>query len=83
MLVNAKYELQPFDAVEALLRHPEDAGRPRTLVAFVGRDLAMGEHAASVLKHAAAHLSRAAAAAKFKGKSGTSLEILAAPGAPA
>lgn len=83
MLVNAKYELQPFDAAEALLRQPEDAGHPRTLVVFVGRDLAMGERAASVLKDAAAHLSRAAAAAKFKGKSGTSLEILAAPGAPA
>jgi len=83
MLVNAKYELQPFDAAEALLRHPEEEGHPRTLVAFVGRDLAMGERAASVLKDAAAHLSRAAAAAKFKGKSGTSLEVLAAPGAPA
>jgi leucyl aminopeptidase len=83
MLVNAKYELQPFDAAEALLRQPEEEGRPRTLVAFVGRDLAMGERAASILKDASAHLSRAAAAAKFKGKSGTSLEVLAAPGAPA
>ncbi|MBM3563877.1 MAG: leucyl aminopeptidase [Alphaproteobacteria bacterium] len=83
MLVNAKYELEPFDAAEALLRHPEEEGRPRTLVAFVGRDLAMGERAASVLKDAAPHLTRAAAAAKFKGKSGTSIEILAAPGAPA
>ncbi len=83
MLVNAKFELQPFDAAEALLRHPEEEGRPRTLVAFVGRDLAMGAHAASVLKDAAPHLARAAAAAKFKGKSGTSIEILAAPGAPA
>lgn len=83
MLVNAKYELQPFDAAEALLRQPEEAGQPRTLVAFVGRDLAMGERAASFLTDAAAHLARAAAAAKFKGKSGTSLEILAAPGAPA
>jgi leucyl aminopeptidase len=83
MLVNAKYELQPFDAAEALLRHPEEEGHPRTLVAFVGRDLAMGERAASILKDAVPHLARAAAAAKFKGKSGTSIEILAAPGAPA
>ncbi|MGD9542832.1 MAG: leucyl aminopeptidase [Methylocystis sp.] len=83
MLVNAKFEVQPFDAAEALLRQPEEEGHPRTLVAFVDRGLAMGERAASILKDAAAHLARAAAAAKFKGKSGTSLEVLAAPGAPA
>lgn len=81
--VNARFELQTFHDAEALLRHPEEAAQPRTLVVFVGRDLAMGSSASANLKDAASHISRAAAAAKFKGKSGSSLEILAAPGVPA
>jgi len=83
MLSNAKFELVTFHDAEALLRQPEDPAHPRTLVVFVGRDLAMGEKASALLKEAAAHVSRAAAASKFKGKSGSSLEILAPPSVPA
>ncbi|MEF3365425.1 leucyl aminopeptidase [Methylocystis sp. 9N] len=83
MLSHAKFELATFHDAEALLRQPEDPAQPRTMVVFVGRDLAMGGSASAFLKDAASHISRAATAAKFKGKAGSSLEILAAPGVPA
>src|SRR5208283_4036756 len=61
---------------------PEEAGQPRTLVAFIGAELALGEIAKGILAEAQPQISRAAAAAKFSGKSGTTLEILAPAGLP-
>ncbi len=83
MSLSAKYEVLSFDAAEAALRTPEEAGRPRTLVVFAGADLALGDRAKALLKDALAQLERAAAAAKFKGKSGSSFELLAPSGVPA
>ncbi|PPD44132.1 MAG: leucyl aminopeptidase, partial [Methylocystis sp.] len=83
MTLNAKFEVLSFDEAEAALRAPEDAGRPRNLVVFAGTELALAERAAALLKDAKAQIDRAAAAARFKGKSGSSLEILAPVGVPA
>ena len=83
MSLNARYDALSFDDAEAALRHPEEAGRPRTLVVFAGPDLAMGDRTKVLLKDALPQIERAAAAAKFKGKTGSSLEILAPHGAPA
>ena len=83
MSLNAKFDALSFDDAEALLRHPEEAGRPRALVVFAGAELSMGERAKALLKDAAPQIERAAAAAKFKGKAGSCLEILAPHGAPA
>ncbi len=83
MTLNAKIEVLSFDEAEAALRAPEDASRPRTLVVFAGTDLALGGRAKAVLTDAQAQFERAAAAAKFKGKSGSALEILAPAGVPA
>ncbi|QGM98548.1 leucyl aminopeptidase [Methylocystis parvus] len=83
MSLNAKFEVLSFDESEAALRAPEEAGRPRALVIFVGTDLALGDRAKALLKDAKAQIDRAAAVAKFKGKSGSALEILAPAGVPA
>jgi leucyl aminopeptidase len=83
MSLNAKLEVLSYDEAEAALRAPEDATRPRTLVVFAGTDLAMSNRAKALLDEAQTQIERAAAAAKFKGKSGSSLEILAPVGVPA
>jgi len=83
MTLNAKYEVQTFDEAEAQLRAPEAADKPRTLVVFAGSELAMADRVKAMLKDAQPQIARAAAAANFKGKSGSSLEILAPHGAPA
>ena len=54
-----------------------DAG---TLVVFAAADLAMGPKATALTEPASASLKRAAESAKFKGKSGSTLDLLA-PGA--
>lgn len=83
MTLSMKFDAQPFEEAEAILRHPEDPARPRTLVVFAGGDLALGVRVKALLKEAEGHIARAAAATKFKSKSGASLEILAPPGVPA
>ncbi len=83
LLLSGKYDVQPFDAAEALLREPEEEARPRTLVVFAGKDGKLGARANAILKDAATAIARALAAAKFKGKSGSAVELLAAPGVPA
>ncbi len=80
MSLNAKLEVLSYDEAEAALRAPEDVSRSRTLVVFAGTDLAMSDRVKELLKEAQAQIGRAAAAAKFKGKSGSSLEILAPVG---
>jgi leucyl aminopeptidase len=83
MSLNARFDALSFDDAEALLRHPEEAGRPRALVVFAGPELAMGDRTKALLKDALPQIERAAAAAKFKGKTGASVEILAPHGVPA
>jgi leucyl aminopeptidase len=82
MSADVKLELLSFDDARARIAAPEEAGQPRALVAFVGAELALGEVAKSVLAEAQSQITRAAAAAKFSGKSGTALEILAPAGLP-
>jgi leucyl aminopeptidase len=83
MSLNAKIEVLSFDDAETALRAPEEAGKPRTLVVFAGADLALSDRTRALLKDAQDQIDRAAAAAKFKGKSGSALEILAPVGVPA
>jgi leucyl aminopeptidase len=83
MSLNAKFEVLSFDDAEAALHAPEEACRPRTLVVFAGAELAMGGRAGALLGDARAQIERAAAAAKFKGKTGSALEILAPAGVAA
>ena len=82
MSADVKLELLSFDDARVRIAAPEEAGQPRALVAFVGAELALGEVAKGVLAEAQSQISRAAAAAKFSGKSGTTLEILAPAGLP-
>jgi leucyl aminopeptidase len=83
MTLNVKFEVISFDDAEAALGAPEDAARPRTLVIFAGNDLALGERTRATVKDAQPQIERAAGAAKFKGKTGSSLEILAPVGVAA
>ena len=51
------------------------AAEPRTLVVFAGADLAFGKETASLLGDSVEHIKRAAAAASFKGKASSVLEM--------
>ena len=62
------------------VRRPAAARSGDTLVVFVGADLAPTPAAAEVLGQAAACIAPAAAAARFKGKAKTALDILAPAG---
>lgn len=83
MTLNVKYEAVTFDAAADRLRGAGEAGRTRTVVVFAGPELAMAGSAKNLLKSAADQIARASAAAKFKGKSGSCLEILAPAGVEA
>ena len=80
MTLNMKFDAVAFDAAAARARAAEEAGRPRTLVVFVGKELAMADAAKALLAGASEQITRAAAAARFKGKAGSALEILAPAG---
>ena len=80
MTLNVKFDAVAFDAAGARARAAEEAGRPRTLVVFAGKDLALADAAKALLAGASEQIVRAAAAAKFKGKAGSVLEILAPAG---
>ncbi len=82
MSLDVKFELLPFDDAKSRLATPEDGARPRTLVVYSGSELAFGEQTKALLHDASAQIARAAAFAKFTGKSGTALEILAPAGLP-
>ncbi|WP_395697750.1 leucyl aminopeptidase [Methylocella sp.] len=72
-----------FVALDALKLAPQPGGAEPigTLAVFVGPDLALGEKTRKLLgAEAEALLRRAAAAAKFKGKASSALEILAPAG---
>jgi leucyl aminopeptidase len=80
MSLNVNFEILSFDEAKARLAAAGSGEKPLTLVVFAGDDLNLGPCARETLKETQAQLSRAAAAAKFKGKSGTSLEIYAPQG---
>ncbi len=82
MSAEVKFEPLSFDDVKSRLAGPEDKASPRTLVVFAGADLAFGAAAKGLLAGAADQIARAAAYAKFTGKSGSALEILAPAGLP-
>jgi leucyl aminopeptidase len=82
MSVDVKFEPLSFDDAKSRLAGPEDKASLRTLVVFAGADLALGEAAKTLLAPAADQIARAAAYAKFTGKSGSALEILAPAGVP-
>ncbi len=82
MSAEVKFEPLSFDDVKSRLAGPEDKASPRTLVVFAGAELAFGEAAKALLAGAGDEIARAAAFAKFTGKSGSALEILAPAGVP-
>jgi leucyl aminopeptidase len=82
MSAEVKFEPLSFDDVKSRLAGPEDKASPRTLVAFAGPELAFGAATKALLAGAADQIARAAAYAKFTGKSGSALEILAPAGLP-
>jgi leucyl aminopeptidase len=66
--------------VGALLSKPEEKAKPRTLIVFAGAELAFGSATKALLAESEAEIARAAGFAKFTGKSGSTLEILAPSG---
>ncbi len=82
MSLDVKFELLSHDDAKSRLAEPEDKARPRTLVVFAGADLAFGEATGTFLQDARDEIARAAAFAKFTGKSGSALEMLAPHGVP-
>ena len=80
MTLTMKFDAVAFDAVAARIQAAEEVGRTRTLVVFAGKDLSLADKTRSLLAGVHEQITRAAAAAKFKGKSGTALEILAPAG---
>ncbi|GAC1329165.1 MAG: leucyl aminopeptidase [Beijerinckiaceae bacterium] len=69
-----------FVAFDGVRPQPSAEGGPSTLVVFAGDDLALAAKTREILGTAAARYERAAAAANFKGRSGSSLDILAPEG---
>jgi leucyl aminopeptidase len=82
MSADVKFEPLSFDDAKARLAAPEDAAKPRTLVVFADAELALGAVAKGLLGDAEAQIVRAASFAKFSGKAGSALEILAPVGIP-
>ncbi len=80
MSLNAKIEVLSLDDAAARLSAAEEAGKPRALALFVGAGLAFGARAKTLLEGLEEEIARAAAAAKFKGKAGSSFEIHAPRG---
>jgi len=79
MSLNAAIELLSFADAAARLA---GASAPGALVVFAGPDLSFGDKAREALAPALEQIGKAAAAAKFKGKPGSSLEILAPAALP-
>lgn len=80
MTLNVNFEAVAPNVVAARLQTAEEPGRPRSLVVFAGKDLTLADVAKSLLTGVQEQISRAAAAAKFKGKVGSALELLAPAG---
>ncbi|WP_400769320.1 leucyl aminopeptidase [Methylosinus sporium] len=83
MSAYVKIETVSFgEAERRLATASEDGGKPLVLVAFAGAKLRFGSESETILKEALPQLTRAAAAAKFTGKRGTSLDLYAPQGLP-
>ena len=80
MSVDVKFEPLSLDDAKNRLAVPEDKASPRTLVVLCGAELALGATTKALLADASEQIERAAAYAKFTGKSGSALEILAPAG---
>ncbi|MBY6241491.1 leucyl aminopeptidase [Methylosinus sp. Sm6] len=81
MSPNVKFEVVNFgEAERRLAAAPAEGERPITLIAFVGAKLALGGETSTILRDAEPQIARAAAAAKFAGKRGTSLDLYAPAG---
>ncbi|HXY58186.1 MAG TPA: leucyl aminopeptidase [Methylocystis sp.] len=80
MSLEVSVELAPIGEAAARVGAPEDQAKPRTLIVFAGAELAFGSATRAVLGEAEAEVKRAAGFAKFSGKSGSCLEILAPAG---
>src|SRR5438270_3024978 len=72
-------EFVSFDAVAARAQ-PSGEGEPSVLIAFAGEGLAIAPKTREILGDAVTRYERAAAAANFKGKNGSALDILAPEG---
>ena len=80
MTFNVSIKTIDRDSAGAQLRGSEDLEKPLSLVVFCGAELALAASVKPLMESAQAQIARAAKAAKFKGKVGTSLEILAPAG---
>src|SRR5947209_322496 len=72
-------EFVPFDAVGARAQASPE-GAPSVLVAFAGDELALSSKTRAILRATVNRYERAAAAANFKGKNGSALDLLAPEG---
>ena len=81
MTVTVEIDFVPFDAVSKLANPAGDETTGTTLVLFAGENLAMSAATRDAgLAPALKAIERAAAVAKFKGKTGSTLDILAPQG---
>jgi leucyl aminopeptidase len=83
MSANVKIDLVSLGEAERRVTATLEGEKPLVLVVFAGAKLAFSGGAKSLLKDAEAHVARAAAAAKFSGKRGTTLDLYAPQGLPA
>lgn len=80
MTVTVETDFVPFDAVSKLTSRQGDEATGDTLVLFAGPNLSMSAATRNAVAPALKAIERAAAAAKFKGKTGSTLDILAPQG---
>jgi leucyl aminopeptidase len=81
MSANVRFDVVSFgEAERRLSAAPAEGEKPLTLIAFAGAELALGGEATTILSDARSQIERAAAAAKFTGKRGTSLDLYAPAG---
>jgi leucyl aminopeptidase len=81
MPVSVTVDFAPFAGIAAAgpTAHADESGS-NALVVMAGENLAMGPNTAQLLAPAQSQIERAARAAKFKGKVGSSLDLLAPQG---
>lgn len=80
MTVSVEIDFVPFDSVSRLVSRTVDDPSGDTLVIFAGDNLEMSPTTRGIVAPVAKALERAAKTAKFKGRAGSSLDILAPEG---
>ena len=80
MTLPVEIDFTPFDTVARLAGQNGEEGSGGTLVIFAGADLALSPTTRGIMAPAMNALERAAKVARFKGKSGSILELLAPQG---